>query len=309
MHGKLKYNLLLMLAAFIWGSAIVAQSVGMDFIEPFTFNSIRSFMGSLVLLPVIWVMEKQNEKKEEKPEGEEGRKERETQEWKILLTGGICCGLVLTLSMSLQQVGIAHTTAGKAGFLTALYILIVPVIGCFLGKRVGMKTWLGVILAMIGMYFLCIKEGFFLSYGDFMVFLCACGFAMHILVVDYFSPKVNGVKLSCVQFLVCGTLSAFPMFLFEKPQLALILQAWLPIVYAGLLSSGIAYTLQIITQKHLNPTVASMLMSLESVFAVLSGWVVLHERLSLKELLGCVLVFVAIILAQLPAKKVKQDVS
>ena len=298
-----------MLAAFIWGSAFVAQSVGMDFIGPFTFNSIRSLMGSVVLLPVIWMMEKQNGKKEEEPDKEDGGKEQKKQEWKTLLTGGVCCGLVLTLSMSLQQAGIVHTTAGKAGFLTALYILIVPVIGWFLGKKVGIKTWFGVILAMTGMYLLCIKEGFSISRGDFFVFLCACGFAMHILVVDYFSPKVDGVKLSCMQFFVCGMLSAFPMFLFEKPQLNLILRAWLPIVYAGLLSSGVAYTLQIITQKHLKPTVASMLMSLESVFAILSGWVVLHERLSLRELLGCVLVFVAIILAQLPEKKVKEETS
>lgn len=293
-----------MLAALIWGSAFVAQSVGMDYLGPFTFNCVRSFMGSIVLLPVIWFMDRQKKAHvidvEENIAAAQGTK---SQQRKVLLRGGLCCGVILTASTSLQQIGIQYTSAGKAGFITALYILIVPLIGLLLGKKVGTKTWIGVALAVVGMYLLCIKEGFSISYGDFMVLLCAVVFSLHILTVDYFSPKVDGIKLSCIQFFVCGCISLFPMMILEHPVLSQIFAAWLPLAYAGVLSSGVAYTLQIVTQKHLNPTVASLLMSLESVFAVLTGWLVLNERLSAKEMLGCVLVFIAIILAQLPQKQ------
>ena len=307
MNHNLKYNFLLMLAALIWGSAFVAQSVGMDYLGPFSFNCVRSFMGSLVLLPVIWFMDRQKKETAEHDgqKTEEGTRE---QNKKVLLSGGLCCGVILTLSTSLQQIGIKYTTAGKAGFITALYILIVPLLGLILGKKVGNKTWLGVALAVAGMYLLCIKEGFYISYGDFMVLLCALVFSMHILAVDYFSPRVDGIRLSCIQFFVCGCISAVPMLVWEHPEISQIIRAWQPLAYAGVLSSGVAYTLQIVTQKHLNPTVASLLMSLESVFAVLTGWLVLNERLSLKELLGCVLVFTAIILAQLPQKQKKPAV-
>lgn len=298
MNHKLKYNILLMLAALIWGSAFVAQSVGMDYIGPFTFNSVRSFLGAIVLLPVIWYTGRTK-----KTEIQQDRR----QERKDLIMGGICCGVILTVSSSLQQIGLMYTSAGKAGFITALYILIVPVLGMFLGKKVGIKTWIGVVLAVIGMYLLCITSGFSISYGDFMVLLCAFVFSLHILTVDYFSPKVDGVKLSSIQFLVCGILSAIPMIVKEQPQAADILAAWLPIAYAGVLSSGVAYTLQIVCQKHLNPTVASLIMSLESVFAVLTGWLILHEKLSIREFTGCVLVFAAIILAQLPEKMKKRE--
>ena len=307
MNHNLKYNFLLMLAALIWGSAFVAQSVGMDYLGPFSFNCVRSFMGSLVLLPVIWFMDRQKKETAEHDgqKTEEGTRE---QNKKVLLYGGLCCGVILTLSTSLQQIGIKYTTAGKAGFITALYILIVPLLGLILGKKVGNKTWLGVALAVAGMYLLCIKEGFYISYGDFMVLLCALVFSLHILAVDYFSPRVDGIRLSCIQFFVCGCISAVPMLVWEHPEISQIIRAWQPLAYAGVLSSGVAYTLQIVTQKHLNPTVASLLMSLESVFAVLTGWLVLNERLSLKELLGCVLVFTAIILAQLPQKQKKPAV-
>lgn len=291
MKGKLKYNLLLMLAALIWGGAFVAQSVGMDYTGPYTFNVMRSFLGSLVLLPVIFFLDK---KKSEE--------EKERSDKKVLIKGGICCGIILTISTTFQQIGLLHTTAGKAGFITALYILIVPILGIFLGKKAGIKVWISVVLALGGMYLLCVTSEFTIAFGDLMVLACAFVFSLHILAVDHFSPMVDGVKLSCIQFFVCGTLSSFPMFLLEHPQLGQILDAWLPIAYAGILSSGVAYTLQIITQKHLNPTVASLLMSLESVFAALTGWLVLHERLSARELLGCVLVFAAIILSQLPEK-------
>lgn len=294
MNAKAKSNLMLVVTALIWGSAFVAQSVGMDYLGPFTFNSIRCFLGGLILLPVIKLfdMQKKNDTKRKNP--------------RTLLVGGICCGTALAVASSLQQLGIVYTTAGKAGFITALYILIVPVMGLLLKKKVGKKTWIGVALAVIGMYFLCITDGFSISGGDFLVFLCAIIFAVHIMVIDHFSPRVDGVKMSCIQFFVCGILCAIPMLLFERPDPAQILAAWMPLCYAGFLSCGVAYTLQIVAQKNTNPTVASLLMSLESVFAVLTGWIILGERLTPREFAGCALMFAAIILAQLPEKKKEQ---
>ncbi|MCD8002326.1 MAG: DMT family transporter [Clostridia bacterium] len=297
MNQKMKCNLLLLLTAFIWGSAFVAQSVGMDYIGPFTFNSIRNFMGGIVLLPVIRMRRK---KQRAKSAGE--KIGTETRELKTLIIGGICCGAVLAAASSLQQIGLIYTGAGKAGFITALYILIVPVIGLFLGKKAGKKIWVCVALAVFGMYFLCITEEFSIANGDIFVLLSAVAFSVHILVIDYFSPKTDGVCLSCIQFFTAGVLCAVPMILIEQPAAAEIAAAWLPLVYAGVLSSGVGYTLQIVAQKHTNPTVASLLMSMESVFSVLTGWAVLEERLSAREGFGCVLVFAAVILAQLPER-------
>ena len=296
MTKKAKNNLLLVLTALIWGCAFVAQSVGVDYVGPFTFNSVRNILGGLTLLPVILIRERV-EKKEVKDE------KQKKNERKTLIIGGICCGFFLAVASSLQQIGLIYTTAGKAGFITALYILIVPLLGLLIGKKVGVKVWMGVALAVLGMYCLCITEGFAIAKGDILVMMCAFVFSLHILVIDYFSPKVDGVKMSCIQFWVCGILCAIPMFLTETPQIGQILSAWLPIAYAGILSCGVAYTLQIIAQKNVDPTVASLLLSLESVFAVLAGGIILHESLSLKEAAGCALVFAAIILAQLPDKK------
>ena len=301
MNQKVKSSLLLLLTAMIWGSSFVAQRTGIEYIGPFTMNSTRSFLGALVLLPVIKVMYVQRNKSGEKSFQTEKEK---SQSRKDLILGGICCGIALTVASSLQQIGMLYTTAGKSGFITALYILIVPIMGLFMKKHVGGKTWIGVALAVLGMYFLSVQEGFSISKGDFLTFLCAIVFAVHILVIDHFSPKVDGVKLSCIQFAVCGVLCACPMIFIEKPTVVQILTAWLPIAYAGIMSCGVAYTLQIIAQKGIDPTVASLLMSLESVFAALSGWLILHEHLSARELFGCVLVFVAIILAQLPERKI-----
>lgn len=302
MSQRGKCNLMLVLTALIWGSAFVAQSVGMDYIGPFTFNSIRSVLGGLVLLPVIRVRDRK-----ESGAGDAGQIKHTSaqREKKTLLLGGLCCGLALAVASSLQQIGIMYTTAGKSGFITALYILIVPIFGLFMGKKASAKIWAGVALAVVGMYFLCMTEGLSISKGDFLVFLCAIVFSIHILVIDYFSPKVDGVKLSCIQFLVSGIICAFPMVLLEKPAVSEILTAYAPILYAGVLSSGVGYTLQVVAQKNTDPTVASLILSLESVFAALTGWVVLHERLSGRELFGCVLVFAAILLAQLPEKKKK----
>lgn len=294
MKMKPKNAMMLVLTAFIWGTAFVAQSVGMDYLEPFTFNGVRSFIGGAALIPCILVLEKINGK---------GGKEKAESGRRDLLIGGIACGLLLFAASSLQQLGIQYTTAGKAGFITAFYIVIVPVLGIFLGKRLGWKVWAAVALALAGLYFLCITEKFTLGKGDILIFFCALIFSVHILVIDYFSPKVEGMKMSCIQFFVCGIASLPPMFLMETPKAAAMLEGWLPLMYAGVLSCGVAYTLQIIGQKNMNPAIASLILSLESCFSVLAGWLVLHERLSVRESVGCILMFVAIILAQLPDKE------
>ena len=254
-----------------------------------------------MLLPVIFILRRRGKKS--------GKSESPAGSRKTLIIGGVCCGAALAVASSLQQIGIMYTTAGKAGFITALYILIVPIMGLFLGKRAGIKVWIGVGLAVVGMYFLCITDGFSISKGDFLVFLCAIVFSVHILVIDYFAPKTDGVCLSCIQFFVCGILCAVPMLTQEQPQLREILAGWMPLVYAGVLSCGVAYTLQVIAQKNTDPTVASLLLSLESVFSVLAGWVILGERLSGRELFGCVLVFAAVLLAQLPGRTTAESSS
>lgn len=294
-------NFLLALTAFIWGSAFVAQSVGMDYLGPFTFNSIRCLMGGIVLIPVILFFNRRDGKTTAGQAG--GNTAVRPENKRTLIIGGICCGLALAVGSSLQQIGLVYTTAGKAGFITALYIVIVPLMGIFLRKRIGIKVWIGVALAVVGMYFLCITEGFSIAKGDFFVLLCAIAFSVHILVIDYFAPKVDGVALSCIQFFVCGIVCAVPMLVSEHPQISQILAAWMPLVYAGVLSCGVAYTLQVVAQKNTDPAVASLILSLESVFSVLAGWVILGERLSARELFGCVLVFAAVILAQLPEKR------
>ena len=300
MKRKSTNNFLLALTAFIWGSAFVAQSVGMDYLGPFTFNSIRCLMGGIVLIPVLLLFKRNGRKKSQEQVAEVAGAGIGSR--KDLIVGGICCGLALAAGSSLQQIGLVYTTAGKAGFITALYIVIVPVMGILLGKRVGLKVWIGVALAATGMYFLCITEGFSIAKGDFFVFLCAAAFSVHILVIDSFAPKVDGVALSCIQFFVCGILCAVPMLVSEQPQISQIMEAWVPLAYAGVLSCGVAYTLQVVAQKNTDPAVASLILSLESVFSVLAGWVILGERLSGRELFGCALVFTAVILAQFPEK-------
>lgn len=289
---RMKNNILLVLTALIWGCAFVAQSVGMDYVGPFTFNTARFLIGAIVLLPVIWFMDRQRKTGAEKGAGQ-----------KTLIIGGICCGIALAVASTLQQWGILFTTVGKAGFITAMYIVIVPMLGIFIGKKVRPLIIGCVAIAVVGFYFLCMTESLRLGLGDFLVLLCAIAFSIHILVIDHFSPKVDGVKMSAIQFLTAAIISAVPTLLWEQPVFTEILQAWQPVLYAGIMSCGVAYTLQIIAQKNADPTVASLLLSLESVFSVLAGWVLLGQGLSLKELFGCVLIFCAIILAQLPEKK------
>ena len=288
----MKNNILLVLTALIWGCAFVAQSVGMDYVGPFTFNMARFLIGAIVLLPVIWFMDRQRKTGAEKGAGQ-----------KTLIIGGICCGIALAVASTLQQWGILFTTVGKAGFITAMYIVIVPLLGIFIGKKVRPLIIGCVAIAVVGFYFLCMTESLRLGLGDFLVLLCAIAFSIHILVIDHFSPKVDGVKMSAIQFLTAAIISAVPTLLWEQPVFTEILQAWQPVLYAGVMSCGVAYTLQIIAQKNADPTVASLLLSLEYVFSVLAGWVLLGQGLSLKEMFGCVLIFCAIILAQLPEKK------
>lgn len=299
MHTKntslpLRNALLLLLTASIWGVAFVAQSVGMDYIGPFTFNSVRSLIGAAVLLPVIWFLDRR--KPPVRQTAEEKKKAGRT-----LLAAGLSCGLLLCLASNFQQLGIQYTSVGKTGFITACYIILVPIISLlFLQKKSGPFIWAAVALAVIGLYLLCITDGFSVSRGDLLVFICAVLFSLHILVIDYFSPKADGVKISCIQFLVSGVLSGIPALLWESPSLSAVLDAWQPVLYAGVMSCGVAYTLQIVGQKNMNPTVASLILSLESCISVLAGWILLGQRLSTREIAGCVLMFGAIILAQIP---------
>ncbi|MBQ8802578.1 MAG: DMT family transporter [Tyzzerella sp.] len=299
---QIRNSLLLLVTAFIWGSAFVAQSVGMDYVEPFTFTAVRSVIGGLVLIPCIFLLRKLKAR-------EEGTISDEPRPvvTKIELIGGICCGTALFAASNAQQVGIVYTTVGKGGFITALYVVIVPIMGLFLKKKVPKIIWFCVALSVVGLYMLCMTgEEFVLAYGDLLILICAVLFSIHIMIIDYFSPKGDGVVISCIQFFTCGILSAVVMLLTESPGTANILAAWLPILYAGVLSSGVAYTLQVVAQKDVNPTVASLILCLESVVSALTGWVILHETLTTQELLGCGLMFVAIVLAQVPMPERKK---
>lgn len=292
---QVKNSLLLLLTATIWGTAFVAQSVGMDYVEPFTFTFARSIIGGIVLIPCICFL-RWLKKREDKDAGA-----NRLFVTKIEWIGGICCGLALCAASNFQQIGISYTTVGKAGFITALYVVIVPIMGLFFKRKVSFVVWICVALSVIGLYLLCMTEGSFtLAYGDLLVLVCAILFSIHIMVIDHFSPKGDGVVMSCIQFFVCGIVSGIIMLFVESPDLGNIMAAKMPILYAGILSSGVGYTLQVVGQKGMNPTIASLIMCLESVVSVLAGWLILGEALSNRELLGCVLMFAAIVLAQMP---------
>lgn len=294
---KIRNSLILLLTATIWGVAFVAQSVGMEYVGPFTFLFARSVIGGIVLLPVVAVLHKTG------PSHAQENAEQKRRARKTLVLGGVCCGAALCFASIFQQIGLLYTTVGKSGFLTACYILIVPLFGLLFGRKCGKLVWCGVVLAIVGLYFLCLTDGLSINLGDLLTFICAILFSVHIMVIDHFSPLTDGVKMSCIQFFVCAIIAGAGMLLFEHPSLSALLAAWKPVLYAGALSSGAAYTLQIIGQKGMNPTVASLIMSLESVISVLAGWIILHQTLSGREIFGCVLMFAAIILAQLPDKR------
>lgn len=299
---QIRNSALLLLTALIWGVAFVAQSEGGDAVGPYTFNCVRSLIGGCVLLPVIAFLDKVDFTP---------RKPKNREEKRRLLIGGVICGIMLFTASTLQQLGINWgTPVGKAGFLTACYILIVPILGLFIRKKCGLNIWIGVFLALVGLFLLCLTDGFSaIEKSDVLLILCAFFFSIQILAVDHFSPRVDGVRLSCIQFFVCGIIGLVPMLFGEMGYSTESVQAWavslatwnawIPILYAGVLSCGVAYTLQIIAQDGLNPTVASLLMSLESVFSVLAGAVILKQYLSGREIVGCICIFAAIVLAQI----------
>ncbi|MCM1365188.1 MAG: DMT family transporter [Faecalibacterium sp.] len=296
-------SIMLAVCAMVWGSSFVAQTTGAEFVGPFTFISLRSILGAISLLPVIAIMDTAKKKKGTYVKLETKKDKR------FFLLGGIVCGVALCIASTLQQVGIDQgTEPGKAGFITAFYILLVPIFSIFLRKKIRPLIWLCVVISIGGLYLLCVTDNSIRA-SDIYVLICAVCFAIHILVIDYVSPRVDGVKLSCIQFLVCGIIAAVPMLIFEDVSFELIKGAATSIAYSGIMSSGVAYTLQILGQQKMKqPTVASMLMSLESVFSVLSGMLVLHQIPTVRETIGCVLMFAAIIIAQLPEKrKIKQN--
>jgi drug/metabolite transporter (DMT)-like permease len=308
MQKKLRANLMLLIGALIWGSTFVAQTTASDTVEPFTFLFSRSFLGFLFLIPVIAIFDVTRNKK-----SIDGEKNKILIPSKMTLIAGVLCGVALVVASYCQQKGITLMTdnaSGKAGFITALYIVFTPIFGVILKRRIPKIIGVCVPIATLGFYLLCIKSGFTIEFGDVVTLLSAFFFTFHILIIDYFMEKgANPIKTSCIQFLVVGVISLLFAFIFEKPDLSIIWDARLEIMYAGFLSSGIAYTLQIVGQKDADPTSATLIMSLESVFAVLSGWLVLGETLSRKELIGCLFVFIAVILAQiqLPQPKKKSD--
>ncbi len=290
-QNKLKQIVFPTLAAFIWGTAFVAQSVSTDYVSPFAFNAARSIIAFFVLWAVAVIFKKAKEKRGEPVKLGSKRD---------LIIGGVCCGVVLSIAANFQQAGLAETAPGKAGFITALYVVLVPILGIFLRRRASLPVWLGAVLAVGGLYLLCIKEGFSVEMSDLLVLACAFVFALHIMCVDHFVQKVDGVQLSCVQFLTAGVVSAILSAIFENQDFAGVWHCILPILYVGVFSSGVAYTLQILAQKDSDPTVVSILLSLESVFSVLAGAVILGDKLSGREYIGCLLMFVAVVLAQLP---------
>lgn len=319
MNRQLRGSIMLFMTAFIWGTAFVAQKSGMDSISPVAFNGIRTLIGGVSLLPVIAVM---NLRSKGRPDpaldglsGAELEAARRGQK-KLLWIGGICCGLFLMAAGNVQQIGMCYTTAGKTGFVTALYVILVPIAGLFLGKRIRPIFWACVAASAVGLYLLCIPaDGGFgnINKGDIIVFVCAFLFAGHILCIDYFSPKVDGVKMSCIQFFVAGGVSCLLMFIidpalgFTLPGLENLQAGWFQLFYAGVMSCGVAYTFQVVAQADVNPTLASMLLCLESVFAVLAGAVLLGEGMGMREIIGCILMFAAILVAQLPEKTEKEN--
>ena len=297
MIKNLRGSIMLLIAAIIWGTAFVAQSAGMQYVQPFTYNALRMLIGGVVLIPVLLAF---------RAVQKDLPREEKRKTFQITVRGGLVCGTVLFAATSLQQVAMVTTSAGKAGFITTLYIVLVPLIKLlFLRQKTAKSIWLFVGMAVCGFYLLCINENFSVAGGDLLMLACAVFFALHIIVIDHFNGKgANGIMLACFQFFVSGILALIMMTLFEQPRMEAIWAAKWTILYTGMLSSGVAYTLQILGQRRTEPTLATLLMSLESVFAALSGWLILNERFTLKEGVGCLLVFAAVILAQLqtPAK-------
>lgn len=292
MNKKLKGNIILLITAIIWGVSFVSQSVGADHIGPNTFNGIRSFLGGMVLFPIIFFNDAKKKTHLSKKEKQE------------LLTAGIVCGVLLCAAATIQTWGIKYTTTAKSGFITAMYIIFVPFLGLIFKKKVGVLTYVGAMTALVGLYLLCMSGSqMSINFGDVLTLICAVIFTFHILAVDCFSAKVDGVKLASLQFFTCGIINLLLMLIFEKPQLDIIIDCAAPIVYSGVMSCGVGYTLQIIGQKYTDPTPAAIIMSFESVFAALAGFVILDEKLALSQIVGCVVMFAAILIVQIPPQK------
>lgn len=308
---QLKGNLLLLTTATIWGSAFVAQRVGMDFVGPLTFSWTRFVLAALVLLPVIHFMDRSS--KRDSQTGDAEKKELTIaelkQQRKQLLKASLICGCVLCTATVFQQVGLVSTSAGKTGFITALYIILVPLFSVVLKHRPKLKSWIGVALGTIGLYFLCITSSFTIAPGDLIVLIGAGFWATHILVIDYFLPKISDpVKMSMYQFVVVAVICFIGSLIFEDFSIPAIIDGAIPIMYAGILSGGVGFTFQILGQRHTNPTVASLILSLEAVFAAIFGFFLLNEMMTPREIAGCLLMFFAIIISQLPDRKKNQEV-
>ena len=303
MSKTLRANLLLLLTAFIWGIAFVAQDVAMDSMGPFTFNAARTLVAALALLPCIRLLDALEKKRGGGEATPRRYRDLPPAQKRTLLIGGVCCGVALFVGSSLQQLGIRETSAGKAGFVTALYIVLVPVSGLLFGRVVRRNIWIAVLLSVAGLFLLCVTETLTVGLGDLYLLLCAAAFTVHILVIDHFSPKTDCVRMSCLQFFVTAVLCAAMMLLTEKPTWEAVLAGWVPILYAGVLSGGMGYTLQMIAQRDTDPAVASLIMCLESVFAVLAGWVLLGEMLTARELAGCAVMLAGIVLAQVRERR------
>jgi len=303
MSRNFKGNFFLFTAALFWGSTFVAQEIAAKtyHLGAFSYQSTRMLVGSFVLIPLILFINYMSKKN--------GTYKKPTKkENKTLIIAGVVCGVILCVAACLQQFAIEdpNTNSGKIAFITAMYILIVPIIYTFFGKKVSLRVIIAALMGAVGLYFLSVTNGFSsVTYGDVLGMLCAIGFSFHILAVDYFAPKVDGIKLSSIQFFVCGILALIPTVLIEKPAIADIIACWGPILYAGVFSCGIAYTFQVLGQQNTNPTVASILMSFESVFGVLTGIVILGNIPTVREAIGCVIMFSAIIISQLPNKSKK----
>lgn len=297
-NKKLTGNLLLLLTAMIWGTSFVFQRVGMSSIGPITFTAARMCLSALAVSAVAFLPDLFASAAPAK-EPEEQRSFRRCTVW-----GGIFCGLFLAAGSLLQQIGVVYTTAGKAGFITALYMLLVPVVNfLFFRKKNSLRVWLAVLMGVVGLYLLCVTEGFSLARGDTLICICAFMFCGHILCCDSYAPRGNAVKISAIQFITSALICTAAAFIMEEPAMEQIISAAVPILYCGLMSGGLGFTLQIIAQKHTDPTIASLLMSLESVFAVIAGALLLGEWMSTRELIGCVVMFAAIVLVQLPERK------
>lgn len=288
------HSFLLLLTATIWGVAFVAQSVGMDHVGPLTFVAARSVVAVIALVPVLFFF-RRRARRSEKP--------RQQCDRRTFWTGGLLCGTLLFCGMITQQIGLVYTTVGKAGFITTTYVVLVPLLGIFLGRRIGLRMWLAVLLALAGLYFLCVKQGeFSIGLGDSIVLLCAFFYTIQITCVDYYVQKIDSIQLNFMQMAVCAVLGVIASVIFEDPNWASLVAAALPILYAGVCSSAMGFTFQTVAQERVSPTVASLIMSLESCISAIAGWALLGQVLSGRELAGCVLMFCGIVLSQLPEK-------